>query len=186
MGLLRVEDLVTGKRCEGEEAGGACAEVYGAGEYESAVNREKQDGFSTHTDLSSANSQNEDNLALNIDRLGHLKLETVDDLFSILELKKRRKERKIRAHKKEPEPEIVFSYGPHALMYGVDSGYLRKRCADAMLQNAHARRSSHTPLFSDWRDLNRRPRRFAERRAARSPGVPAERVGVMTEKLPAP
>uniref|UniRef100_A0A3B4DS42 Ankyrin repeat domain-containing protein 1 n=1 Tax=Pygocentrus nattereri TaxID=42514 RepID=A0A3B4DS42_PYGNA len=105
---LEIPDLkVMGKRCEGEEAGGACAEVYGAGEYESAVNREKQDGFSAHTDLSSANSQDEDNLALNIDRLGHLKLETVDDLFSILELKKRRKERKIRAHKKEPEPEIV-------------------------------------------------------------------------------
>ncbi|KAI4875270.1 hypothetical protein NFI96_002862 [Prochilodus magdalenae] len=100
---------VTGKRCEGKETGGACAEVYAAGEYETAVNREKQDGFSIRADLSTADSnrQNEDNLTLNIDWLGHLKLETVDDLFSILQLKKRRKERKLHAQKKEPEPEIL-------------------------------------------------------------------------------
>ncbi|XP_072546640.1 uncharacterized protein ankrd1a [Salminus brasiliensis] len=111
MGLLRVEDLVTGKRSDGKEAAGeACAEVYVTGEYETAVNGEKQDGFPAHVDLSTADKNNggqEHNPTLNIDRLGHLKLETVDDLFGILQLKKRRKERKIHAHKKESKPEIL-------------------------------------------------------------------------------
>ncbi|KAG9268373.1 ankyrin repeat domain-containing protein 1-like isoform X1 [Astyanax mexicanus] len=110
MGLLRVEDLVTGRRSDGKEvAGEACAEVYATGEYETAVNSEKQDGFHAHADLSATvdKDQNEHNPTLNIDRLGHLKLETVDDLFGILQLKKRRKERKILAQKKEAEPEIL-------------------------------------------------------------------------------
>ncbi|XP_066502892.1 ankyrin repeat domain-containing protein 1 [Hoplias malabaricus] len=110
MGLLRVEDLVTGKRHDGKEAGEACAEVCAAGEYETAVNREKVDGFPTEPspmDKNNSISQNHHNLTLNIDRLGHLKLESVDDLFGILQLKKRRKERRILAQKKEPEPEIL-------------------------------------------------------------------------------
>lgn len=45
-----------------------CAEVYAAGEYETTVNQEKQDG--THTDLRTTDkndiSQNEHNLKLNV------------------------------------------------------------------------------------------------------------------------
>ena len=42
------------------------------------------------------------------DKSGRLKLETVDDLFNILQLRKRRRERKAPVHKKrQPEPEIV-------------------------------------------------------------------------------
>lgn len=43
-----------------------------------------------------------------MDRSGRLKLETVDDLFNILQLRKRRRERKAPAHKKQqPEPETA-------------------------------------------------------------------------------
>lgn len=35
---------VTGKRCDGKETGGACADVYAAGEYEASIHQEKQDG----------------------------------------------------------------------------------------------------------------------------------------------
>lgn len=43
-----------------------------------------------------------------MDRSGRLKLETVDDLFNILQLRKKRRQRKTPIHKKhEPEPEAV-------------------------------------------------------------------------------
>lgn len=42
------------------------------------------------------------------DKSGRLKLETVDDLFNILQLRKRRRERKAPVHKKQqPQPESV-------------------------------------------------------------------------------
>lgn len=42
------------------------------------------------------------------DKSGRLKLETVDDLFNILQLRKKRRERKTPIHKKkQPEPEVV-------------------------------------------------------------------------------
>ena len=47
------------------------------------------------------------------DRSGRLKLETVDDLFNILQLRKRRRERKAPVHKKkQPEPETVVRLQP--------------------------------------------------------------------------
>ncbi|XP_051502503.1 ankyrin repeat domain-containing protein 1-like [Myxocyprinus asiaticus] len=108
MGLLRVEELVTGKRGEGKEAGDACAELFAAGEYETIIIQEKQDG---HQDLNATTQndikQSERNIKLNVDRSGQLKLETVEDLFNILQLKKRRKERKIAEPKKQPEPDIL-------------------------------------------------------------------------------
>ncbi|XP_054456664.1 ankyrin repeat domain-containing protein 1-like [Anoplopoma fimbria] len=112
MGLHRVEELVSGKRSEGKEA----ADFQG-GEYEAAVNQEKQDDRRSHSELvdgglseeSDSGSEQEQVsvAALNTDRSGRLKLETVDDLFNILQLRKRRRERKTPAHKKQPEPEIV-------------------------------------------------------------------------------
>ncbi|XP_012711708.2 ankyrin repeat domain-containing protein 1 [Fundulus heteroclitus] len=111
MGLLSVEELVSGKRSEGKEAGG-----FQGGVYEAAVNQEKQDdrrslqeppGASEEAD--SGSEQEEVSVAaLNTDKCGRLKLETVDDLFNILQLRKRRKERKSSVYKKaEPEPETV-------------------------------------------------------------------------------
>uniref|UniRef100_W5UDM1 Ankyrin repeat domain-containing protein 1 n=1 Tax=Ictalurus punctatus TaxID=7998 RepID=W5UDM1_ICTPU len=104
MGLLRVADLVTGRSSEEKEAEHMCVEV---GEYESAVTREKQDGTHTHTLLSDNTQDTQHNLKLNVDVSGHLKLETVDDLYNILQFRQKRKERKRQIHQKQPEPEIL-------------------------------------------------------------------------------
>ncbi|KAM9466337.1 ankyrin repeat domain-containing protein 1 [Clarias gariepinus] len=105
MGLLRVADLVTRQSSEEKEAGHVCV---GVGEYESAVTREKQDGIHTFTLLCDDTQDTEQHdLKLNVDISGHLKLETVDDLYNILQLRQRRKERKRQIHQKEPEPEIL-------------------------------------------------------------------------------
>ncbi|XP_062256308.1 ankyrin repeat domain-containing protein 1-like [Platichthys flesus] len=101
MGLHSVEELVTGKRSEGKES----ADFQG-GVYEAAVNQEKRDDLRSHSD--SGGEQEVSVAALNTDRSGRLKLETVDDLFNILQLRKRRRERKSPAHKRQqPEPETV-------------------------------------------------------------------------------
>ncbi|XP_060942869.1 ankyrin repeat domain-containing protein 1-like [Limanda limanda] len=101
MGLHSVEELVTGKRSEGKES----ADFQG-GVYEAAVNQEKRDDLGSHGD--SGGEQEVSVAALNTDRSGRLKLETVDDLFNILQLRKRRRERKSPVHKKQqPEPETV-------------------------------------------------------------------------------
>uniref|UniRef100_A0A8C1CE85 Ankyrin repeat domain-containing protein 1 n=1 Tax=Cyprinus carpio carpio TaxID=630221 RepID=A0A8C1CE85_CYPCA len=111
MGLLRVEELITGKRGEGKVPGGACAEVFTAGEYETSIIQEKKYGLQAQQDLNDTTQNDikpsEQNLKLNVDRSGQLKLETVEDLFNILLLRKRRKERKIQASKKQPEPDIL-------------------------------------------------------------------------------
>ncbi|XP_050989424.1 ankyrin repeat domain-containing protein 1 [Labeo rohita] len=107
MGLLRVEELVTGKRAEGKVAESACAEVFAAGEYETSIIQEKQDGLQTQQDLNDTIKPSEENLKLNVDRSGQLKLETVEDLYNILQLRKRRKERKTQMTKKQPEPDIL-------------------------------------------------------------------------------
>ncbi|KAM7385208.1 hypothetical protein PAMP_001302 [Pampus punctatissimus] len=99
---------VTGKRSEGKEA-----DDFQAGVYEVAVNQEKRDDRRSHSELAEESDSGSDReevsvLALNTDKCGRLKLETVDDLFNILQLRKRRRERKAPVHKKrQPEPEIV-------------------------------------------------------------------------------
>ncbi|XP_012685294.1 ankyrin repeat domain-containing protein 1 [Clupea harengus] len=109
MGLLSVEELVTGKRCDGKNAGEACAEVYAVGEYEASIHQEKQDGVRSETKQGTTPRNDVAHIELNLktDLSGHLKLETVDDLFNIMQLKKRRRERKLIVHKKEPEPEVL-------------------------------------------------------------------------------
>lgn len=113
MGLHSVEELVTGKRSEGKEA-----EDFPGGLYEAAVNQEKQDDLRSHRQLAdgslseeidSGSEQEEVSVAaLNTDKSGRLKLETVDDLFNILQLRMRRRERKVPVNKKQqPEAEIV-------------------------------------------------------------------------------
>ncbi|KAM8739593.1 ankyrin repeat domain-containing protein 1-like [Acanthopagrus schlegelii] len=116
MGLHSVEELVSGKRSEGKEA-----DDFQGGVYEAAVNQEKQDDRRSHSEMvnrdpseeSDSGSEQEEVsvVALNTDRSGRLKLETVDDLFNILQLRKRRQERKAPVHKKkQPEPETVPEY----------------------------------------------------------------------------
>uniref|UniRef100_A0AAQ6ITD6 Ankyrin repeat domain-containing protein 1 n=1 Tax=Anabas testudineus TaxID=64144 RepID=A0AAQ6ITD6_ANATE len=104
---------VTSKRSEGKET-----DDFHGGMYEAAVGQEKRDDHRSHTEpvggglseeSDSGSEQEEVSVAaLNMDRSGRLKLETVDDLFNILQLRKRRRERKAPAHKKEqPEPETA-------------------------------------------------------------------------------
>ncbi|GAA6235611.1 ankyrin repeat domain-containing protein 1 [Lates japonicus] len=114
MGLHSVEELVTGKRSEGKEA-----DDFQGGVYEASVNQEKRDDRSSHTELGVGGGLSEESdsgseqeevsvAALNTDKSGRLKLETVDDLFNILQLRKRRRERKTPIQRKQqPEPEIM-------------------------------------------------------------------------------
>ncbi|XP_056148298.1 ankyrin repeat domain-containing protein 1 [Lampris incognitus] len=112
MGLLSVEELVTSKKCDDSDA-----VDFQGGIYEAAVNQEKQDDRGSRGELvggallahsGGGRGQEEVSVAaLNMDKSGRLKLETVDDLFNILQLKKRRRERKAPAHKKQPEPEVI-------------------------------------------------------------------------------
>ncbi|KAF7641326.1 hypothetical protein LDENG_00284890, partial [Lucifuga dentata] len=117
MGLHSLEELVTGKQSEGKEA-----EHFPGGVYEAAVNQEKQDDCRSNRKLvggalteenDSGDEQEEVSVVVpNMDRSGRLQLETVDDLFNILQLRKRRRERKTPVHEKpqlEPEriPDVV-------------------------------------------------------------------------------
>lgn len=103
MGLHSVEELVTGKRSEVRQP-----EAFQGGVYEAAVSQEKQDDLRSQQEADSGGEQEEVSVAaLNTDKSGRLKLETVDDLFNILQLRKRRRERKAPAQKKHPEPEAV-------------------------------------------------------------------------------
>ncbi|CAK6982084.1 ankyrin repeat domain-containing protein 1-like [Scomber scombrus] len=110
MVLHSVEELVTGKRSEVKEAAN-----FQGGEFESTIVEEKQDeqhkGALVEESDSGSEQEEVSVAALNTDKSGRLKLETVDDLFNILQLRKRRRERKAPIHKrKQPEPEIVPEY----------------------------------------------------------------------------
>ncbi|XP_069565441.1 uncharacterized protein ankrd1a isoform X2 [Brachyistius frenatus] len=97
------EAEVTGKRSEGKED-----EDFQGGVYEAAVNQEKQDDRRSHREMGLGGGLKDEVslVVLNTDGSGRLKLETVDDLFNILQMKKRRRERKAPVHKKQqPEPE---------------------------------------------------------------------------------
>ncbi|KAG9341024.1 hypothetical protein JZ751_019777 [Albula glossodonta] len=110
---LLVEELVTGKKCESRDLGELLQNGFTEGEYEAAVTQEKQDDLRSHrgivsTPTNDSPSRDDYLIALNTDKTGRLKLETVEDLQNILKLKKRRKERREKAlKKKEPEPEVV-------------------------------------------------------------------------------
>uniref|UniRef100_A0A3Q1FNY6 Ankyrin repeat domain-containing protein 1 n=1 Tax=Acanthochromis polyacanthus TaxID=80966 RepID=A0A3Q1FNY6_9TELE len=95
---------VTGKRSEGKEAEG-----FQGGEYEAAVSQEKQDDRRSHLSCFILTMWlNLSFLFRQTDKSGRLKLETVDDLFNILQLRKKRRERKVPVHKKQqPEPETL-------------------------------------------------------------------------------
>ncbi|KAM3606348.1 uncharacterized protein V6R79_014802 [Siganus canaliculatus] len=116
MGLHSVEELVSGKRSEGKEP-----KDFQVGEYEAAVNQEKQDDRRCHQELEDEGLPEETDsgceqeevsvAALNTDKSGRLKLDTVDDLFNILQLRKRRRERKAPIIKKhQPLPETLPEY----------------------------------------------------------------------------
>ncbi|CAL1577195.1 unnamed protein product [Knipowitschia caucasica] len=113
MGLHSVEELVTGTRLDGKEA-----EQFPGGVYEAAVNQEKCDDRRSHGALVGGTLSEESDsggepeevsvAGLHTDESGRLRLETVDDLFNILQLRKRRRERKAPSRKKpQPAPEAL-------------------------------------------------------------------------------
>uniref|UniRef100_A0A672FS91 Ankyrin repeat domain-containing protein 1 n=1 Tax=Salarias fasciatus TaxID=181472 RepID=A0A672FS91_SALFA len=139
---------VTGKRSEVKEAAD-----FQVGEYEAAVDREKRDDRRSHRELESSVSS----LPEQTDRSGRLKLETVDDLFNILQLRKRRRERKAPVHKKkEPEPEsipeivdeqlflraVMENKLPVVEKYLADGG--NPNAADHVRLHSHTRTHTHT------------------------------------------
>uniref|UniRef100_A0A3Q3QLE8 Ankyrin repeat domain-containing protein 1 n=1 Tax=Monopterus albus TaxID=43700 RepID=A0A3Q3QLE8_MONAL len=97
---------VTSRRSEGKEASD-----FQGGIYEVAVGHEKQDGHRSHRGLVAHKilyNLSMSSLPCQVDKSGRLKLETVDDLFNILQLRKRRRARKVPVHKKQkPETEIM-------------------------------------------------------------------------------
>ncbi|XP_061546565.1 ankyrin repeat domain-containing protein 1-like isoform X1 [Phycodurus eques] len=91
MGLHGVQELVSGKRSECNAGGEREERDEGRGHLRSGDLSEDDSG-GEHDEVSVA--------ALNMDKCGRLRLETVDDLFNILQLRKRRRERKAPVYKK--------------------------------------------------------------------------------------
>ncbi|XP_077469971.1 uncharacterized protein LOC144084961 [Stigmatopora argus] len=86
MGLRSVEEMVSGQRSE-------------VNEYQAPAERgdlSEDDSGGEHDEVSA--------VALNMDKCGRLRLETVDDLFNILQLRKRRRARKAPGRKKKSAP----------------------------------------------------------------------------------
>ncbi|XP_041939256.1 ankyrin repeat domain-containing protein 1b isoform X1 [Alosa sapidissima] len=92
---------VTGKTCGIKEPEEADNQQFATGEYETSVSQEKQDDLRSNRDLSDGHEN---------DKVGHLKADYLDDLQKILELKKRRRTRRVPVRKHKPAPEIVPYY----------------------------------------------------------------------------
>ena len=72
------------------------------------------------------------------DRSGRLKLETVDDLFNILQLRKRRRNRKTPVHKKPvPEPETVVRLQSYSLSFS------QRHCSTLRIQQTRGTLHAH-------------------------------------------
>ncbi|XP_033005128.1 ankyrin repeat domain-containing protein 1 [Lacerta agilis] len=115
MMMLRVEELVTGKKADGRETGDFLPEDFKNGEYEAAVRLEKQEDLKTLTDHSLARHnltyKEEKALEAEIKKKkleARPKLESLEDLEKIIQLKKRKKFKKVKVPVvKEPEQEVI-------------------------------------------------------------------------------
>uniref|UniRef100_A0A8D0Y5A2 Ankyrin repeat domain-containing protein 1 n=1 Tax=Sus scrofa TaxID=9823 RepID=A0A8D0Y5A2_PIG len=115
MMVLKVEELVTGKKNGGGDAGEFLPEDFRDGEYEAAVTLEKQEDLKTLP--AHFVSLGEQQWKIEKEREAELKkkkleqrskLENLEDLEIIIQLKKRKKYRKTKVPVvKEPEPEVI-------------------------------------------------------------------------------
>ncbi|XP_019715692.1 ankyrin repeat domain-containing protein 1 [Hippocampus comes] len=112
MGLRSVQEMVSGKRSEVSEGRVRDGEY----EYKTSVSRQERDDggdLRSRCQLLSGDSSEDDSggehdevsaVALNLDKCGRLRLETVDDLFNILQLRKKRRQRKASIFRKKSAP----------------------------------------------------------------------------------
>uniref|UniRef100_G1RP87 Ankyrin repeat domain-containing protein 1 n=1 Tax=Nomascus leucogenys TaxID=61853 RepID=G1RP87_NOMLE len=115
MMVLKVEELVTGKKNGNGEAGEFLPEDFRDGEYEAAVTLEKQEDLKTlpahpvTLGEQQWKSEKQREAELKKKKLEQRsKLENLEDLEIIIQLKKRKKYRKTKVPVvKEPEPEII-------------------------------------------------------------------------------
>ncbi|XP_044096023.1 ankyrin repeat domain-containing protein 1 [Neovison vison] len=115
MMVMKVEELVTGKKNGSEETGEFLPEDFRDGQYEAAVTLEKQEDLKTLPAHSL--SLGEQQWKIEKEREAELKkkkleqrskLENLEDLEVIIQLKKRKKYKKTKVPAiKEPEPEII-------------------------------------------------------------------------------
>uniref|UniRef100_A0A4W5R1C5 Ankyrin repeat domain-containing protein 1 n=1 Tax=Hucho hucho TaxID=62062 RepID=A0A4W5R1C5_9TELE len=97
--------MVSSKKCEVKESGDV---QYSEGEYETSVSQEKQEDLRSHKD---SLADTDAPMNLNVDKSGHLRLETIDDLQIMLQLRKSRKRaRRVQVRKPPPAPETVPYY----------------------------------------------------------------------------
>ncbi|XP_066476432.1 ankyrin repeat domain-containing protein 1 [Tiliqua scincoides] len=116
MMMLRVEELVTGKKVDGGEMGDFLPEDFRNEEYEAAMRLEKQEDLKTLTDHSltrrNLTYKEEKELQAELKRKKleeRPKLESLEDLEKIIQLKKRKKYKKVKVPvAKEPEPEVIL------------------------------------------------------------------------------
>ncbi|KAF6107461.1 ankyrin repeat domain 1 [Phyllostomus discolor] len=115
MMMLKVEELVTGKKSGSGDTGEFLPEDFPDGEYEAAVTLEKQEDLKTLPAHSL--SRGEQQWQIEKQREAELKkkkleqrskLENLEDLEVIIQLKKKKKYRKTKVPVvKEPEPEVI-------------------------------------------------------------------------------
>ncbi|POI28308.1 hypothetical protein CIB84_007942 [Bambusicola thoracicus] len=106
---------VTGKKTDDKETGSFLPEDFKTGEYEAAVKLEKQDDLrtasddlSTQVDMAHGKEKKREAELKKKKLQERSKLESLEDLEKIIQLKKKKKCRKVKAPLlKEPEPEVI-------------------------------------------------------------------------------
>ncbi|KAJ8264372.1 hypothetical protein GJAV_G00148400 [Gymnothorax javanicus] len=97
---------VTGNKSEHKEYGDCFPEESMEGEYETTITQEKEDDLRPNLALLSTSICDHEvtTRALNVDKAGRLKLETVDDLYNILQLRKRKRVKTVPVQQTLPAP----------------------------------------------------------------------------------
>ncbi|KAF4791346.1 Ankyrin repeat domain-containing protein 1 [Turdus rufiventris] len=113
--MMKVEELVTGKKVDDKETGSFLPEDFKNGEYEAAVRLEKQEDLKTIPEHSLTRGdlayEKEKRLEAELKKKklqARSKLENLEDLEKIIELKKKKRCKKVKVPVlKKPEPEVI-------------------------------------------------------------------------------